>query len=48
MSGHHHFHPFLLQAGAFVLSMLFPIGAIALALGARFERLRRHHGPPVR
>jgi ABC-type Na+ efflux pump permease subunit len=42
--GHHHTHPYLLQAASLFVAMLFPAGAIALALGARFERLRRHHG----
>jgi hypothetical protein len=44
--GHHHVHPYVLQTASLFVSMLFPVGAMLLAAGARFERLRRRGSRP--
>lgn len=42
--GSHHVHPYALQAGAFLFSLLFPTAALALMAGALHERMRRALG----
>ncbi|HVA27429.1 MAG TPA: hypothetical protein VNF68_04575 [Candidatus Baltobacteraceae bacterium] len=40
-------HPYSLQTAAFLFSMLFPGGVLALIVGAVLERARRRRGRPA-